>query len=254
MDFIINGRDFLLFNFQILIIVSINHNLFQEKRKRKVQIERNYDWLHWKSSIDFISESSFELIQSIWIIIKEKGEGGGFKGFFDFYFVEKKKKKNKKVGGRQETKKIGKMSSLDYVPCEDFTPFKNALMKHRKTDDNVMHLLNTTNVHSETKCQELFAAFTKSHAERGVLINRCLNVQIQKVDDLKKQLEVDKNNLNLKTELRTEQLKVQKLSYLNFFFFSFSLNFSISFLFYYWKRISKDPIFFLLLFLINNLI
>lgn len=111
------------------------------------------------------------------------------------------------------------MSSLDYVPCEDFTPFKNALMKHRKTDDNVMHLLNTTNVHSETKCQELFAAFTKSHAERGVLINRCLNVQIQKVDDLKKQLEVDKNNLNLKTELRTEQLKVQKLSYLNFFFF-----------------------------------
>jgi hypothetical protein len=100
---------------------------------------------------------------------------------------------------------------LDSVPCEDFTYFKNSVMRHRKDDDNIAHRLNTTDTHSEAQCRRLFEVFTRSYGEREKLIHRCLQQQQEVVEGLRARRQVSPNDLEISTALRTEQLKASHL-------------------------------------------
>jgi len=98
---------------------------------------------------------------------------------------------------------------LDSVPCEDFTYFKNALMRHRKDDDNITHKLNTTDTHSEAKCRHLFEIFTRSYGQRDTLIRRCVREQTDFVDGLRAKSKANPSDLDAQNHLRTEQLKAR---------------------------------------------
>lgn len=97
---------------------------------------------------------------------------------------------------------------LSTLPCDDFTYFKNAVLRHRKDDDNIAHRLNTTDTHSEAQCRHLFDLFTRSYGQRDAVIRRCLQEQTDLVAGLKAKTAANPKDLDAVNHLRTEQLKV----------------------------------------------
>eukprot|EP01103_Thecamoeba_quadrilineata_P003151 TRINITY_DN12961_c0_g1_i1.p1 TRINITY_DN12961_c0_g1~~TRINITY_DN12961_c0_g1_i1.p1 ORF type:complete len:146 (+),score=23.17 TRINITY_DN12961_c0_g1_i1:42-440(+) len=110
--------------------------------------------------------------------------------------------------------------------CEDFTDFKNALMKIRKVDDNIIFQLNRTDVRDQDKedCSTVWQKLSAAHKERDVAIKNCLNRNMNKLMDLeskaqkasddttlKKELTQTRNTLNmLSSELDVEQIIVSR--------------------------------------------
>ncbi|KNC85591.1 hypothetical protein SARC_02247 [Sphaeroforma arctica JP610] len=104
----------------------------------------------------------------------------------------------------------------DGIPCEDFTLFKQAIIKLRKVDDFVVQRLNTaiptdTFKHQESvsvkqdKCAGFHKELGAAYSGRVGAIENCIKIAEAKVDSLRAARSKDRDNSLLAEEISEKQ-------------------------------------------------
>ena len=112
-----------------------------------------------------------------------------------------------------------KLNNTSKLPCGDFLQFADLLLRSRKIDDNISHLINTTiptdsficeKNNPSKQCELIWQQLLKTHMQRETAIKQCLAQLTENVLELKKKKDAEDNLLNNKN-LRMSQNKLRLL-------------------------------------------
>lgn len=105
-----------------------------------------------------------------------------------------------------------------YIQCDDFAEFQEALKQMRKTDDIIVNTINsavpTDSFHpdAQNSCKSLYNQLHDGHSKRQEIIKKCITYTADKLKQLKEERESDPNFNNQKSKsLRAEQTKLRML-------------------------------------------
>jgi hypothetical protein len=103
------------------------------------------------------------------------------------------------------------------IPCEDYTYFKEQLDQLRKSEDNIIHRLNSLIDKSSREkemetCGNLFVRLNEGHLDRLRLIKRCTEETEERINTMKQQIE-NFHLLGKEKEEFTENVFLQRLQH-----------------------------------------
>ncbi|KAH9496563.1 Coiled-coil domain-containing protein 58 [Bulinus truncatus] len=113
--------------------------------------------------------------------------------------------------------KMAAPSNQQYLPCDDFMKFQDALKKLRLIDDRIVHALNTTiptqsfrdKVNVASECKRLYEEMQVSYDQRDKSIRHCIELVNDDVKKLRQKKLEAPDDVDVLRALRKEQTKLR---------------------------------------------
>ncbi|CAG5116103.1 unnamed protein product [Candidula unifasciata] len=108
-------------------------------------------------------------------------------------------------------------SEQQYLPCDDFMKFQDALKKMRLIDDRIVHALNSKiptqsfrdKVDVSAECRRLYDEIQLSYDQREKSIRHCIEVVNDDVKNLRQKKMDAPDDIDILRSLRKEQTKLR---------------------------------------------